>query len=161
MEFLLASDNSKVWLRISKEEEGEVIDPDDCGLDNYLIFVPGTAGDPKPLLYAYNPLLCDSLDFCIQHPDFCNSGTTLCNADPDFCNLLSDGVLYIGSWYAKAPFIENDRSDTLVFEINNKKESIFVTSITSQYAIFQYKQRTGATGGLITESYKYSTPESN
>ncbi|MCG8307716.1 MAG: hypothetical protein MI975_10035 [Cytophagales bacterium] len=159
MEFLLASDESKAWLRISKEEDGEIIEPDDCGMDNYLVFVPGSLGDPKPLLYAYNPLICDSLEFCMQHPDFCQSNATLCESDPDFCELLAEGVLYIGSWYAKAPFIENSRSDTLIFEINNKKESIFVTHITSQYATFQYKQRTGANGGLITENYNYSPPE--
>ena len=159
MEHLLASDESKAWLRISKEEDGDVIEPDDCGMDNYLIFVPGNLGDPKPLLYAYNPAICDSLDFCNQYPDFCQSDTALCNADPEFCDLLGQGVLYIGSWYAKEPFINNDRSDTLIFEINNKSESIFVTSITSQYASFQYKQRTGSSGGIITETYNYTPPE--
>ncbi|MCK5369006.1 MAG: hypothetical protein KAQ62_10655, partial [Cyclobacteriaceae bacterium] len=127
MEYLLASDDFKVWERISQEENGEEILPDDCGMENYLIFLQGSVGQPKPLLYAYNPLLCDSLDFCDQHPDFCEADTTLCNAEPDFCESLADGVLYIGSWYAKEPFIKNDRSDTLVFEINNKLESIFVT----------------------------------
>ncbi|MCK5104433.1 MAG: hypothetical protein KAR17_16530, partial [Cyclobacteriaceae bacterium] len=84
----------------------------------------------------------------------------LCNAEPDFCESLADGVLYIGSWYAKEPFIKNDRSDTLVFEINNKLESIFVTNITSQNAIFQYKNRFGIGGEVITEIYKFSPPTS-
>ena len=159
LEHLLSSDESKAWLRVSKEEDGVVIEPDDCGMDNYLIFVPGNLGDPKPLLYSYNPVICDSIDFCNLNPEFCQSDTTLCNTDPDFCNLLGQGVLYIGSWYAKAPFINNDRTDTLVFEINKKKESIFVTSITSQFATFQYKQRTGPSGGIITESYSYVSPD--
>ncbi|MCK5467293.1 MAG: hypothetical protein KAI99_02245 [Cyclobacteriaceae bacterium] len=160
MEYLLASDDFKVWERISQEENGEEILPDDCGMENYLIFLQGSVGQPKPLLYAYNPLLCDSLDFCDQHPDFCEADTTLCNAEPDFCESLADGVLYIGSWYAKEPFIKNDRSDTLVFEINNKLESIFVTNITSQNAIFQYKNRFGIGGEVITEIYKFSPPTS-
>lgn len=160
MEYLLASDDFKVWERISQQENGEEILPDDCGMENYLIFLQGSVGQPKPLLYAYNPLLCDSLDFCDQHPDFCEADTTLCNAEPDFCESLADGVLYIGSWYAKEPFIKNDRSDTLVFEINNKLESIFVTNITSQNAIFQYKNRFGIGGEVITEIYKFSPPTS-
>ncbi|MCK5280551.1 MAG: hypothetical protein KAK04_18490 [Cyclobacteriaceae bacterium] len=160
MEYLLASDDFKVWERISQEENGEEILPDDCGMENYLIFLQGSVGQPKPLLYAYNPLLCDSMDFCDQHPDFCEADTTLCNAEPDFCESLADGVLYIGSWYAKEPFIKNDRSDTLVFEINNKLESIFVTNITSQNAIFQYKNRFGIGGEVITEIYKFSPPTS-
>ncbi|MCK5209374.1 MAG: hypothetical protein KAQ79_15175, partial [Cyclobacteriaceae bacterium] len=77
MEYLLASDDFKVWERISQEENGEEILPDDCGMENYLIFLQGSVGQPKPLLYAYNPLLCDSLDFCDQHPDFCEADTTL------------------------------------------------------------------------------------
>jgi len=156
LEFLLASDNSKSWLRISQEEDGQEIEPGDCGMDNYLVFLPGNVGDPKPLLYAYNPLICDSLEFCIQHPDFCQSDTMNCNADPELCDLFADGVLYIGSWYAKEPFIENARSDTLVFNINNKKESIFVTNISSQYATLLYKKRTGASGGIITENYNFT-----
>ena len=160
MEYLLASDDFKVWERISQEENGEEILPDDCGMENYLIFLQGSVGQPKPLLYAYNPLLCDSLDFCDQHPDFCEADTTLCNTEPDFCESLADGVLYIGSWYAKETFIKNDRSDTLVFEINNKLESIFVTNITSQNAIFQYKNRFGIGGEVITEIYKFSPPTS-
>lgn len=155
MEYLLASDDIKIWERISQEENGEVIIPDDCGMENYLIFIQGSIGQPKPLLYSYNPLLCDSLDFCDQHPDFCRSDTTLCNADPEFCESLEEGILYIGSWYAKEPFIINDRSDTLVFEINNKLESIFVTNITSQNATFQYKNRFGDDGEVITEIYKF------
>lgn len=154
LEYLLAAEEGKVWERISKEEDGEEIIPSDCEMDNYLILGPGNTGQEKPLLYAYNPAVCDSLDFCQLHPDFCQADTALCNADPDFCDLFSDDVLYIGSWYAKEPFIENDRSDTLVFTINNKKESIFVTNITSQYATFQYKHREGDNGGIITEYYQ-------
>lgn len=158
LEYLLASDEVKIWERIGQEENGEEIIPNDCGVDNYLIFLQGATGTPKPLLYAYNPLICDSLDFCLQHPDFCQADTTLCNADTTFCETLEDGILYIGSWYAKEPFIKNSRSDTLVFEINNKKESIFVTRITSQYATFQYKNRKGVDGGVITEFYKFLSP---
>jgi hypothetical protein len=158
MEYLLAADNIKIWERIAKEENGEAVIPDDCGLDNYLIFYSGGVGDPKPLLYAYNPLICDSLDFCLQHPDFCQADETLCNADTTFCNSLADGILYIGAWYAKEPFINNSRSDTLVFEINNKKESIHVTSITSQNATFLYKNREGDDGSVITEFYKFLSP---
>lgn len=158
MEYLLASDELKAWERISQEEDGEVIVPDDCGMDNYMIFIQGSPGQPKALLYAYNPLICDSLDFCNLHPDFCQADTALCNADPGFCETLVDGVLYIGSWYAKEPFIKNSRSDTLVFEINNKKESIFVTGISSENATFLYKNRKGDEGGIITEVYNYSPP---
>ena len=158
MEYLLSSDEFKAWERISKKEDGVEIEPDDCGLDNYLLFLQGTVGEPKPLLYAYNPLICDSLDFCMQHPDFCQSDTTLCNANPEFCESLNDGILYIGSWSAKAPFIINSRSDTLIFEINKKTESIHVTSITSEFATFVYKNRTGDDGGIITEFYKFAPP---
>lgn len=154
IEFLLASDNVKIWERIGQEAGGEEIVPDDCGMDNYLIFVQGSVGEQKPLLYAYNPSICDSLDFCAQHPDFCQSDTTLCNSDPEFCDSLEDGIFYIGSWYAKAPFVTNSRSDTLVFEINAIKESIFVTSISSEHATFRYKKRTGSNGELITEYYQ-------
>ncbi len=160
LEYLLASDEFRVWERIGQEEGGEEIIPTDCGIENYLIFLQGDLGEPKPLLYAYNPELCDSLDFCIQYPDFCLADTTLCNADTAICNTLGDGFLYIGSWYAKEPFIKNSRSDTLVFEINNNKESVFVTSITSQNATFQYKNREGVDGGVITEFYKLLSPVS-
>ncbi len=158
MEYLLASDELKIWERVSKAEDGTAIDPDDCGMDNFLIFLQGNVGQPKPLLYAYNPLICDSLDFCLQHPDFCQSDTTLCNSNPTFCESLNDGVLYVGSWYAKEPFIINSRSDTLIFEINNKKESIHVTSISSLNASFLYKNRKGSEGSIITEIYKFSPP---
>lgn len=158
MEYLLASDELKIWERVSKAEDGTAIDPDDCGMENFLIFLQGNVGQPKPLLYAYNPLICDSLDFCLQHPDFCKSDTTLCNANPIFCESLNDGVLYVGSWYAKEPFIVNSRSDTLIFEINNKKESIHVTSISSLNASFLYKNRKGSEGSTITEIYKFSPP---
>lgn len=154
LEYLLASDEGKVWERVSREEGGEEIIPDDCAKDNFLIFLSGKLGDEKPLLYAYNPLICDSADFCLEFPDFCQADTTLCSENADFCETLGEGVLYIGSWYAKEPFIENDRSDTLIFTINNKKESIFVTNVTAQTATFQYKNRTGNSGGVITERYQ-------
>jgi len=159
LEYLLASEVGKVWERISKEEDGQEILPGDCDMENHLIFLPGKVGDPKPLLYAYNPLICDSLDFCIQYPDFCQADTALCSENNEFCESLGDGVLLIGSWYAKEPFINNDRSDTLVFDINNKRESIFVTSISSLQATFQYKNRTGSSGGIITEYYTYKPAE--
>ena len=158
MEYLLASDELKVWERISQEEDGETIIPGDCGIDNYLIFIQGKLGEPKPLLYAYNPQICDSLDFCKLHTDFCQADTAFCNVDPLFCESLGDGVLYIGSWFAKEPFIENSRSDTLIFDINNKIESIFVTNISSENATFLYKNRKGDEGGIITEVYNYSPP---
>lgn len=160
LEYLLASDSGKAWERVSKEEDGEEIIPDECGMDNYLIFGPGDVGDPKPLLYAYNPLSCDSADFCLEYPNFCQSDTALCNIDSAFCAGLGEGVLYIGSWYAKEPFIINDRSDTLVFTINDEKESIFVTNISSLFATFQYKNREGSSGGVITEYYSF-TPADN
>lgn len=158
LEYLLASDSSKVWERIMQEEDGEEIMPTDCSMGNNLIFLQGDLGEPKPLLYAYNPLICDSLEFCLQYPDICKADTVLCNADTTFCETLEDGILYIGSWYAKEPFIKNSRSYTLVFEINSNKESIFVTSITSQYATFQYKNRKGVDGGIITEFYQFLSP---
>lgn len=158
LEYLLASDEVKVWERVSVEENGQIVEPGDCDMDNFLIFAQGSVGAEKPLLYAYNPTICDSLEFCNLRPEFCKADTMLCNADPLFCESFGEGVLYIGSWYAKEPFIRNSRSDTLVFTINNKTESVYVTSISSQNATFQYKQRTGSGGGLITEYYQY-TPQ--
>lgn len=154
LEFLLASEDLKVWERVSREEDGVEVEPDDCGLDNFIVFVQNQVGQPKPLLYAYNPTLCDSLEFCNEHPNFCISDTTLCNADPAFCQALGEGVLYIGTWYAKEPFVSNDRSDTLIFEINNIEESIHVTNITSQFASFLYKNRSSSSGGVISENYQ-------
>jgi hypothetical protein len=158
LEFLLSSYEGKAWERISREEDGEEVVFEDCGLENYLIFLEdnvSNAGELKPLLYAYNPNLCDSLDFCSLHPDFCLSDTTLCGANPEFCDSLEDGILFIGSWYAKEPFIENSRSDTLVFEINNKAESIQVLDITANYVTFFYKNSTGASGATVVERYRF------
>jgi hypothetical protein len=155
MEFLLASSDAKIWERISREEDGEEIFLEGCEAESYLIFLQDEVGDPKPLLYAYNPAVCDSLDFCALHPDFCISDTTLCAENPDFCDDLQDGILFIGSWYVKEPFIENSRADTLIFEINEKSESIHVTSITANYATFSYKNRTGSSGGSVIESYQF------
>lgn len=156
LEYLLSSEEGKVWERVSKEEDGNDISLEDCDLENYLIFLSGNVGDEKPLLYSYNPAICDSLEFCDLHPDFCQADTMLCNANTEFCEQLRDEVLFIGTWYAKAPFINNDRSDTLVFTINDKKESIFVTGISSEHAVFQYKSRTGESGGLITEYFNFT-----
>ena len=156
LEYLLASDPGKAWERVSVEEDGQVIEPSDCDMDNFLIFWQGNVGEEKPLLYAYNPSVCDSLEFCSIHPDFCQADTMLCASNPDFCELFGDNVLYIGSWYAKKPFIENSRSDTLIFTINNKTESIFVTSVSALNTSLQYKNRTGSGGGLITEYYKFT-----
>ena len=47
MEYLLASDDAKVWERTAKEENGEEVIPDDCGMDNYLIFIKGGLGVPN------------------------------------------------------------------------------------------------------------------
>lgn len=154
MEYLLAADDLKVWERIGRQEDGAEVIPDDCGMENYLIFIQGSLGKPKPLLYAYNPLICDSLEFCDQHPDLCLADLTLCAENSEFCESLGDGTLYIGSWYAKEPFIKNSRTDTLIFDINNISESIFVTSITSLQATFRYKNREGENGGEIDEFYK-------
>jgi len=154
MEYLLASQEVKIWQRISREENEEDVVLEGCDLENYLFFVQGQVGNPKPLLYAYNPSNCDSLDFCNLHPDLCIADTTLCGEDPEFCSGLGDGILYIGSWYAKEPFIENSRSDTLVFEINGKMESIQVLDISSEYATFLYKNRTGGSGGSVVEHYQ-------
>jgi hypothetical protein len=158
LEYLLASTEIKVWERVSREEDGAEVIPDDCGMDNFLIFFQGDVGKPKDLLYAYNPNICDSLDFCNLHPDFCNSNVTNCAANPVLCDDLQEGLLYIGTWYAKAPFIVNSRSDTLVFTINGKTESIHVTDISSEYATFVYKNRQSTTGGTIEETYKYLSP---
>ncbi len=156
LEHLLASDSVKAWMRILREEDGQEVVPDDCGMDNQLIFMQGDLGDPKRLLYAYDPEICDSLDFCDRHPDFCQADTMLCQADTLFCQALGEGILYIGSWYAKAPFIENTRADTLIFEINNKTEAIWVLDITSQRMKINYKNRKGDSGGEITEYYEYA-----
>ena len=158
MEFLLASYEGKAWERISREEDGEEVTLEGCELDNFLFFVQDEVGEPKPLLFAYNNQVCDSLDICTLYPDFCISDTTLCAENPEFCEELGDGILYIGTWYAKEPFIENTRSDTLVFEINQKQESIFVSSITANYATFLYKDRTGSGGGTVVENYQYLPP---
>lgn len=158
MEFLMASYEAKVWERISREEDGEEINLEGCELDNFLVFVQGTVGEPKPLLFAYNPTVCDSLDICTLYPNFCISDTTLCAENPEYCEELGNGVLFIGSWYAKEPFIENSRSDTLVFEINQEEESIYVTNITANYATFLYKNRTGTEGGTVVENYQYLPP---
>lgn len=158
LEYLIASTNAKVWERVSREEDGEEVFPDDCGMDNFLIFEQGNVGAPKKLLYAYNPGICDSLDFCNLHPDFCMADIANCAADPAFCDDFQEGILYIGTWYAKAPFIVNSRSDTLIFTINGKSESIHVTDISSEYATFVYKNRQSSTGGTIEETYKYLSP---
>jgi hypothetical protein len=161
LEFLLASYEGKIWERISREENGEEIILEDCDLENYLIFLESNVnnvGEQKPLLYAYNPNTCDSLDFCSLHPDFCLSDTTLCGENPDFCEGLDNGILFIGSWYAKEPFFENSRSDTLVFEINNKTESIQVLDITANYVTFLYKNRVGSSGGSVIEHYQFLPP---
>jgi len=159
MEFLLASYDGKVWERLSREENGEEVPLEGCELDNFLIFVQGRVGEPKPLLFAYNSVACDSLDICDLYPDFCLSDTTLCAEDPDFCASLEDGILYIGSWYAKEPFIENTRSDTLIFQINQVQESIHVTQITANLATFLYKNRSSAEGGAVVENYQYLPPQ--
>ncbi len=158
LEFLLSSTDAKVWERVSREEDGEEVIPDDCSMDNYIIFLQGDVGKPKDLLYAYNPGICDSLDFCNLHPDFCISDTANCAANPVLCDGLQEGLLYIGTWYAKAPFVVNSRTDTLVFTINGKNESIHVTDISSKYATFVYKNRQGAAGGTIEETYMYLSP---
>ena len=158
MEYLLAGEEAKAWERIGKVENGSALVLEDCDLENYLILVQGSLGNPKPLLYAYNPSICDSLDFCNLHPDFCQSNLTLCSENTDFCAGLDQGMLYIGSWYAKQPFIKNGSVDTLVFTINKTKESIYVSDINAQYAAFQYKNRIGASGGIITEYYQFSAP---
>lgn len=154
MEFLLASEETKIWERISREVNGEEVILEDCELQNYLIFIQGQLGNPKPLLYAYNPTNCDSANFCNLYPDFCVADTTLCAIDPDFCQGLSDGILLIGTWYAKEPFIENSRSDTLIFEINGIEESIEVLDISTNYATFLYKNRTENSGGSVVEYYQ-------
>ncbi len=158
MEFLLAGDESKVWERLAVDKDGNELVLDDCEIENYLIFVKGTIGSPKPLFYAYNPSICDSLDFCNRHPDFCLSNLILCAENTDLCQTLTDGILYIGSWYAKAPFIKNERSDSLVFTINNKQEFIYVSDINAQYATFNYKNQVGSDGSSVIEYYQYSTP---
>ncbi|MDZ7604114.1 MAG: hypothetical protein U5K79_00675 [Cyclobacteriaceae bacterium] len=68
-------------------------------------------------------------------------------------------MLYIGSWYAKAPFVVNDRADTLVLEINDKFESLQVLGITSTELEVFYKNRKGANGETISESYVQFIPE--
>lgn len=161
LEFLIASYEGKIWERISREENGEEINFSDCDLENYLIFLESNinnVGEQKPLLYAYNTNICDSLDFCSLHPDFCQSDVTLCGENPGFCEGLEDGILFIGSWYAKEPFFENSRSDTLVFEINNKTESIQVLDISANYATFLYKNRFSASGGSVIEHYQFLPP---
>lgn len=158
MEFLLSGDESKVWERLAVKEDGTEVTLDECGIENYLIFVKGNVGASKPLLYAYNQYICDSLDFCNQHPDFCASNEKLCAENADLCATLADGILYVGSWYAKAPFIKNENSDTLIFTINDKVESIYVMDINAAYATFNYKNRVGANSGDIIEYYQYSAP---
>ena len=95
------------------------------------------------------------MDICSLYPDFCISDTTLCAENPYFCEELGNGILYIGNWYAKEPFIQNTRSDTLVFEINQELESIHVTSITANFATFLYKNRRGSEGGTVIENYQF------
>jgi hypothetical protein len=161
LEFLLTGENGKIWLRTERMENDTEVEFDDCTSDNYLIFVAvaNATGKPKPLIYGYNPTICDSLDFCTANPDFCQSNVMNCEQDPDLCELLDDGMLYIGTWYAKAPFVVNDRADTLILEINKKIESVQVTSITSTELEVFYKNRKGSNGETITESYVQFVPE--
>lgn len=160
MEFLLASYGGKVWQRIARIEDGEEIMPDDCGLDNFMIFIanaqqPVIVGSPKTLLYAYNPVVCDSLEFCATYPEYCLAHKSFCEANPADCNNLQEGVLYIGTWFAKAPFIQNTPTDSLIFVINQVRESVFVSEISSEYATLLYGSRKTSTGGAIKEIYKF------
>ena len=158
LEYLLSSSGGKVWERISRFEDGQEMQLEPCEAENYLLLYAGDVGKPKKLVYAYNPETCDSADFCMLHPDFCAADTAMCQTDPDFCTDLGDGILYIGSWYAKAPFIDNARSDTLVFQINNEDQSIFVEQISSQFVTFRYK-RSSNNQPEIMENYQYLAPE--
>jgi len=161
LEYLLTGEAGKIWLRTVRMENDTEVEFDECSTDNYLIFLPvaNAIGKPKPLIYGYNPTICDSLDFCISNPDFCISNQFNCAEDPDLCELLDDGMFHIGTWYAKAPFVVNDRADTLVLEINKKFESVQVTSITSTELDVFYKNRKGPSGETITESYQQFVPE--
>ncbi len=161
LEYLLTGENGKIWLRTERWENDTEVEFDECSTDNYLIFVAvaDSIGKPKPLVYGYNATICDSLDFCTANPDFCQSNVMNCEQDPDLCELLEDGMLYVGTWYAKAPFVKNDRSDTLVMEINKIVESVQVTAITSTELEVFYKNREGANGETITETYTQFIPE--
>ena len=154
MEYLLASTEFKDWERISVFEDGQEKEFDDCNTGHKIRFYQGTVGEEKDLHYFYNPAMCDSIDFCNEYPDFCEAHKNICEEDPDACSELADGELIIGTWYALEPFVENTRSDTLIFNINSSEESIHVTNITSKFATFLYKNREAAGGGTIIENYQ-------
>jgi hypothetical protein len=158
LEYLLSGEEFKAWNLMGIDEGETSIELDECQSDNFLIFLGGSTGDPKPLLYAYNTNICDSLDFCLQHPEFCLSDTTLCGSDPEFCASLEAGVLYIGSWYVKAPFITNNPADTLVLAINDKSETAYIPNVNAENVTIQYRRRTGENGEIITEYYYFPLP---
>ena len=160
MEFLLASDDIKAWERISRLEDGEEVEFDPCEFNHFIYFEQGGVGSPKPLYYSYNTSNCDSVEFCDRRPGFCEAHESFCEENPETCSELPPGFLIVGTWYAKEPFIQNSRSDTLVFDINEQVESIFVTDITANFATFLYKDRSAPDGGDIIENYQYFPPSS-
>lgn len=72
LEYLLAGEGGKIWLRTGRQVDDVAIEQEGCTSDNYLLFLTAdnSIGKPKPLLYGYNPTICDSLDFCTINPDF-------------------------------------------------------------------------------------------
>jgi hypothetical protein len=160
MEYLLAADSGKQWVRIGRTENGESVALEGCDFATRLIFLQDGVGVPKPLLAAYNPDACDSLSFCNVYPAYCRADSSLCAQNPELCDSIAQNEFFIGSWLAQEPFVENSRADTLLLEIDGVEEAVQVLEISGSFASFLFKEREGSAGAKVVEHYQYQ-PDSN
>ncbi|NJN27597.1 MAG: hypothetical protein HC819_17290 [Cyclobacteriaceae bacterium] len=152
LEYMLAGQDVKIWERVSESNAN------DCAAGNYLVFVQdstGKTGTPKPLLFAYDPALCSAQIFCEQYPDYCASNADLCLLYPAFCNQVGEGFLFIGTWYAPLPAVENGSTDMMVFTINKKSEPVRVSAIDPEHLVLEYSRE------KPTEEYQFVAPPNN
>ncbi len=156
VEFLLAGTAGKVWQLTSRTVDDQMAEVDPCEEGGLLVFLPDSRNDNKPLLYAYDPTVCDSLTFCNAFPGYCMSDTSICNQNPALCQGFDGRTLFIGYWEVKKPLITNARTDTVFVHLWEGTRTMHINKMTASLSTFKY-ERPGSE--IVNESYFWINAE--
>jgi hypothetical protein len=150
IEYLIGGGEGKAWELVSRTIDGSAAGPGTCESGSFWLFVPDGRSGPNPLLYAYDPAICDSADFCSAFPDFCRYDSAFCAENPQMCAGVPPNILHIGTWAVKDPPILNTPTDTIYLYLWNETRTTHLQEITASRLGMEY---VSVSGSLVVERF--------
>jgi hypothetical protein len=158
VEFLLSGEEGKGWELISRFVDGDESALSECEEQTQYIFQPDASNDIKPLLLTRSSDTCDSLEFCLEFPQYCVADTFNCNLNPSYCRNFNNDTLFIGYWEVKSQELSTARTDTVFLYLWDEFRTMDIEFLTSQIANFKYED-VSSSSTIIQEDFVHLMPD--